>query len=167
MAAGDGGGATLRDRIGPTAQGLADPTFPRCQHIGLDRDANRIAITNRGEDRAGLPETVERLLLGRVSEEAPAVPPSSDTETPNRPKRPSEIDDDELVDLLRAHRFNMRAAAADRKIVLAQPRVFGVEDALAYIADDELVEVTPKSIRLRKQLLDAKARKRAKKAAQA
>lgn len=55
---------------------------------------------------------------------------------------------------------NMRAAAADRKVVLAAPRTFGVEEALAYIAGDELVEVTPNSLRLRKQLLDAKARKR-------
>jgi GTP-binding protein len=62
---------------------------------------------------------------------------------------------------------NMRSATAERKVVLAAPRSFGVEDALAYIAADELVEVTPKSIRLRKRLLNAKARKRAAKAAEA
>ena len=47
-----GGGAarTLRDRIAPTAVGLADPSFPRCQHIGLDPAAGRIAITNRGDE---------------------------------------------------------------------------------------------------------------------
>lgn len=60
---------------------------------------------------------------------------------------------------------NMRAAAAEKKVVLAAPRTFGVEDALAYIADDELVEVTPQSVRLRKALLDPKARKRASKSA--
>src|SRR5690606_8215914 len=56
---------------------------------------------------------------------------------------------------------NIRAASAERKVVLAAPRTFGVEEALAYIADDELVEVTPQAIRLRKRLLDPKARKRA------
>ncbi len=58
---------------------------------------------------------------------------------------------------------NFRAASADRKTVLAAPRTFGVEEALAYIADDEYVEITPQSVRLRKRLLDSKARKRASK----
>jgi GTP-binding protein len=59
---------------------------------------------------------------------------------------------------------NMRAAAADRKVVLAASRSFGVEEALAYITDDELVEVTPKSVRLRKSHLDVHVRKRLAKA---
>ena len=42
-----------------------------------------------------------------------------------------------------------------------------LEQAIAYIDDDELVEVTPKSIRLRKRFLDPKDRKRAKKQAEA
>jgi len=42
-----------------------------------------------------------------------------------------------------------------------------LEQAIAYIADDELVEVTPKSIRLRKRLLDPNARRRAGRAAAA
>lgn len=58
---------------------------------------------------------------------------------------------------------NMRSATAERKVVLAAPRLFGVEEALAYIADDEFVEITPLHIRLRKRLLDSKARKRAAK----
>jgi GTP-binding protein len=55
---------------------------------------------------------------------------------------------------------NMRAAGADRKIILAPPRLFSLEDALEYIEDDELVEVTPKVIRLRKRFLSEKDRKR-------
>ncbi len=55
---------------------------------------------------------------------------------------------------------NMRAASADRKVVLAAPRNFGVEEALVYITDDELVEITPKSVRLRKRQLNAKLRRR-------
>jgi len=56
---------------------------------------------------------------------------------------------------------NMRAASADRGIVLAPPITFTLEEALEYIEDDELVEITPKSIRLRKRLLSANDRKKA------
>ena len=54
----------------------------------------------------------------------------------------------------------MRAASADKGIVLAPPITFTLEEALEYIEDDELVEITPKSIRLRKRLLNEKDRKR-------
>ncbi len=71
-------------------------------------------------------------------------------------------DDDIVVNICRKRKLdNMRAATADKKIVLTPPRRFGVEEALEYIADDELVEVTPKSLRLRKKLLGAKDRKKA------
>ena len=56
---------------------------------------------------------------------------------------------------------NMRAAGSDKFVRIAPPREFQLEEALEYIDDDELVEVTPKSIRLRKHLLDEHARKRA------
>ncbi|MDZ4168296.1 MAG: translational GTPase TypA [Coriobacteriia bacterium] len=55
---------------------------------------------------------------------------------------------------------NMRASSADKGIALAPPLTFTLEEALEYIEDDELVEVTPKSIRLRKRLLIEKDRKR-------
>jgi len=56
---------------------------------------------------------------------------------------------------------NMRAAGKDDNVLLTPPIRMTLEKALAYIGDDELVEVTPKSIRLRKALLDPHARKRA------
>jgi len=55
---------------------------------------------------------------------------------------------------------NMRAASADSTVVLAQPRIFALEEALEYINDDELVEITPKSIRMRKKILDETRRRR-------
>ncbi len=58
---------------------------------------------------------------------------------------------------------NIRAAAADEKLFLTPPRQLSLEQALAFIEDDELVEVTPKSLRLRKRLLDHNARKRGEK----
>jgi len=55
---------------------------------------------------------------------------------------------------------NIRAAGSDENILLTPPIRFTLERAIAYIGDDELVEVTPKSIRLRKRFLDANDRKR-------
>jgi GTP-binding protein len=55
---------------------------------------------------------------------------------------------------------NMRSKSADDAISLEPPRVLTLEGALEYIEDDELIEVTPKSIRLRKRSLLATARKR-------
>jgi len=56
---------------------------------------------------------------------------------------------------------NIRAAGKDEAVRLTPPIAMSLEKALAYISDDELVEVTPKSIRLRKRLLDPHERKRA------
>ena len=56
---------------------------------------------------------------------------------------------------------NMRASGSDDNIVLQPPRLLSLEEALEYIADDELVEVTPKNVRLRKKLLHEADRRRA------
>lgn len=55
---------------------------------------------------------------------------------------------------------NVRAAGSDEKIILPPPVKFSLEEALEYIKEDELVEVTPLHIRMRKTLLDPIARKR-------
>ncbi len=56
---------------------------------------------------------------------------------------------------------NMRASGADDKIQIAPPILFSLEEALEYIKEDEYVEITPQSIRLRKILLTENERKRA------
>ncbi len=56
---------------------------------------------------------------------------------------------------------NMRAAGSDRNILLKPPRELSLEAALEYIDEDELVEVTPNSIRLRKILLTEADRRKA------
>ena len=58
---------------------------------------------------------------------------------------------------------NQRSSSADKAIQLTPPITFTLEEALEYIEDDELVEVTPQSIRLRKRLLSATDRKKASK----
>lgn len=55
---------------------------------------------------------------------------------------------------------NMRSAGADVLVQLKVPRKIGLEDALVYINDDELVEITPDNIRLRKKVLDKKMQRK-------
>jgi GTP-binding protein len=55
---------------------------------------------------------------------------------------------------------NIRSAGADENIILTPPIKFSLEQALEFIDDDELVEVTPTSVRLRKKLLTENERKR-------
>jgi GTP-binding protein len=55
---------------------------------------------------------------------------------------------------------NIRAAGKDDALLLTPPRRMGLEQAIAYIEDDELVEVTPSAVRLRKRHLDPHERKR-------
>jgi GTP-binding protein len=77
--------------------------------------------------------------------------------------RPTDLD----VNPLKSKQLtNIRAAGKDDNVLLTPPRVLTLEAALAYIADDELVEVTPLSIRLRKRELDAGERRRRVKRAQ-
>ena len=58
------------------------------------------------------------------------------------------------------HVTNHRAAGSDKSEALTPALRFSLERAIEYIAPDELVEVTPKSIRLRKRILDFNVRKR-------
>jgi GTP-binding protein len=62
---------------------------------------------------------------------------------------------------------NIRAAGKDEALLLVPPRRMSLEQAIAYIEDDELVEVTPSAIRLRKRYLDPHERKRADRRADA
>ena len=71
-------------------------------------------------------------------------------------------DNDLVVNPLKGKQLtNIRAAGTDENIILTPPIKFSLEQALEFIDDDELVEVTPKSIRLRKKLLLEHERKRA------
>jgi GTP-binding protein len=77
-------------------------------------------------------------------------------------------DNDLEINVLRGKQLtNIRAAGKDEAVRLTPPIRMTLEKALAYIADDELVEVTPKSIRLRKAILDPNDRKRAERSRQA
>lgn len=73
-------------------------------------------------------------------------------------------DNDLVVNVAKGKKLtNMRASGSDDATRLTTPREFTLEQALEYIADDELVEVTPKFIRMRKKILDVHERKRSEK----
>jgi GTP-binding protein len=74
-------------------------------------------------------------------------------------------DDDMVVNPLKGKKLsNVRAAGKDENVLLTPPIRFSLEQAMEFIADDELVEVTPQSIRLRKRHLREGERKRAERA---
>jgi GTP-binding protein len=71
-------------------------------------------------------------------------------------------DNDLVVNIVKEKQLtNIRAAGKDEKIILIPPLIMSLEQALETINDDELVEVTPKSIRIRKKFLKEHERKRA------
>jgi GTP-binding protein len=71
-------------------------------------------------------------------------------------------DDDIVVNPTKAKKLsNMRTTGSDENIILKPARKMTLEQALEYIEEDELVETTPQSIRLRKELLTENQRKRA------
>ncbi len=73
--------------------------------------------------------------------------------------------DDLIVNPLKAKQLtNIRASGKDDAIRLTPPKILSLEQAIAYIEDDELVEVTPNALRIRKRYLDPNERKRAARA---
>jgi len=77
-------------------------------------------------------------------------------------------DNDLVVNIIQGKKLsNVRAAGKDEAMILVPPMRLTLERALSYIQDDELVEVTPKSIRLRKRWLDPNERKKRERAREA
>jgi GTP-binding protein len=70
-------------------------------------------------------------------------------------------DDDIAVNACREKKLtNVRAAGSDKNIILSPPRQLSIEEALEYLEDDELLEITPLTYRMRKRILNEKARRR-------
>ena len=72
----------------------------------------------------------------------------------------AKTDDIELNVCKTKHLTNTRSSSADEALKLTPPKVLSLEEALDFIDTDELLEVTPKSLRIRKKILDPKMRKR-------
>ena len=76
----------------------------------------------------------------------------------------SNKDKDIVINISKTKKLsNMRASGSDEKTVIVPAVKFSLEEAMEYVGEDEYVEVTPKSIRLRKILLSELERKRTKK----
>jgi GTP-binding protein len=74
-------------------------------------------------------------------------------------------DNDLIVNPIKEKKLtNIRAAGKDENVILTPPIKLTLESAIEFIEDDELVEITPKSIRLRKRFLKEHERKRASRA---
>ena len=77
-------------------------------------------------------------------------------------------ENDLIVNVVQGKKLsNVRASGKDDALILTPPLRMTLERAMSYIADDELVEVTPKSIRLRKRWLDPNVRKKMERTAEA
>jgi GTP-binding protein len=77
-------------------------------------------------------------------------------------------DNDLVVNPLKGKQLtNMRAAGSDENLILTPALRFSLEQALEFINEDELVEITPKAIRIRKKFLKEHERKRASRSAEA
>jgi GTP-binding protein len=75
-------------------------------------------------------------------------------------------DNDLVVNATRVKPFsNVRAASKDATVVLKQPRIMSLEAALEYIEEDELVEITPTAVRMRKRILREAERRRSERSA--
>jgi GTP-binding protein len=77
-------------------------------------------------------------------------------------------DNDLEINVLKGKKLtNVRASGTDDAVTLVPPRKMSLEEMMSYINDDELVEVTPTSLRLRKKDLDPNERKRQSRMAEA
>jgi len=73
----------------------------------------------------------------------------------------AKAEDIELNVCKKKHLTNTRTSSADEALTLTPPRILSLEQALDFIDTDELLEVTPNSLRIRKRILDPTMRKRA------
>tara|TARA_S200000501_G_scaffold207814_1_gene195322 strand:+ start:727 stop:2526 length:1800 start_codon:yes stop_codon:yes gene_type:complete len=143
----------------------------------LTASAGEAVMNNRFKEftpyKGSIPERINGSLI--ALEDGLAIPYSLDKLqergkffiAPNQPIYKGQVigensrQDDLVVNVTKTKKLsNVRAAGSDDKVKLPPPVIFTLEEALEYIQKDELVEVTPKSIRLRKIFLDENERKR-------
>jgi len=77
-------------------------------------------------------------------------------------RRPTE-EDLALSVTKKKHLTNHRSSSGDELVRLDSPIIMSLDDAMEYIADDELLEVTPKNLRMRKRILNTEDRRKARK----
>ena len=150
----------LRNQLLNSTKGTA--TFTHVFH-GYEPFRGEIRHRNRGVCLASDPGRVTEYALFNLQDRGRFVVPPGESIYPGQIVGEHCHENDIDVNASKAkHLTNMRAANKDSAVRLLGIRTFSLEEALEYIDDDELVEVTPVAVRLRKIELDPKARKRLK-----
>ena len=115
-----------------------------------------VPLAVRGVGRYGRPPVLKHFLVVNAAELVPGIRYAGQVVGEHT------RDFDLVINICKTKKLtNVRAAGTDEKVMLPPPVRFSLEEALEYIQEDELVEVTPKSMRMRKIILDEIARKRA------
>lgn len=129
---------------------IFDGYAPYRGEIQMKYTGSLIASENGETTRYGLYNTQERgqLFVG------PQTPVYEGMIVGENPK----YDDIAVNPCKTKHLTAIRSSGADEKLLLTPPRIFTLEEAIEYIGDDDLIEVTPKSVRLRKKILNTELR---------
>ena len=124
----------------------------------IRRRSNGVMVANE-------PGTATTYALLQLSERGTMFVSPGDPIYPGQIVGENSRDTDMTVNVVKAKAFsNVRETSKDATVVLKQPRKITLESALEYVESDELVEITPAAIRLRKRLLSENDRKRADRA---
>ena len=129
---------------------LFDGYGPYRGEIAMKFTGSLVASNDGETTRYGLYKTQERGLLF-VGPQTPVYEGMIVGENPKN-------DDIPVNPCQEKHLTAIRSSGADEKLLLIPPKIFTLEEAIEYIADDDLIEVTPKSIRLRKKILNTELR---------
>ena len=129
---------------------LFDGYAPYRGEVAMKFTGSLIASNDGETTRYGLYKTQERGLLF-VGPQTPVYEGMIVGENPKN-------DDIPVNPCQEKHLTAIRSSGADEKLLLIPPKIFTLEEAIEYITDDDLIEVTPKSIRLRKKILNTELR---------
>ena len=129
---------------------LFDGYAPYRGEVAMKFTGSLVASNDGETTRYGLYKTQERGLLF-VGPQTPVYEGMIVGENPKN-------DDIPVNPCQEKHLTAIRSSGADEKLLLIPPKIFTLEEAIEYIADDDLIEVTPKSIRLRKKILNTELR---------
>ncbi|MBQ7173718.1 MAG: translational GTPase TypA [Clostridia bacterium] len=129
---------------------LFDGYAPYRGEVAMKFTGSLVASNDGETTRYGLYKTQERGLLF-VGPQTPVYEGMIVGENPKN-------DDIAVNPCQEKHLTAIRSSGADEKLLLIPPKIFTLEEAIEYITDDDLIEVTPKSIRLRKKILNTELR---------
>ena len=148
----------LRNHILTTTSGTAIMTH---RFTAFKRHIGEIETRTKGSLTSSEQGPATAFALNRLQDRGRFFVASSDVIYKGQVVGEHNRDNDLEVNFLKGKKLtNMRASGSDENVVLTPPRQMSLEEKMAYINDDEVLEVTPKHLRLRKKYLDHHERKR-------